>query len=305
MFPAIPNIPIQEIKDEVLTLNNVSLFIKREDLIHPEISGNKWRKLKYNFEYFAEKGFSEIVTFGGAFSNHIAATAAAGKICGVKTVGVIRGEPVALNNSTLSKAIENGMDIRFISREAYKEKNTSKEFFELTKDLENPYVIPEGGANRLGLLGCKEITEGIEEIDLFVAACGTGNTVGGMIAGASEKSWVQGIPVLKGMNTLAREIDDNLFNLGIVNSGNWSLNHDYHFGGYAKATTELTNFISAFWKQHKIKLDPIYTGKAMFGLFDQIKSGAIQNKRIMFVHTGGLQGVKGFEDRYSIDLFGS
>lgn len=304
MFPPIPNIPIQEIKDDVLTANNVSLFIKREDLIHEEISGNKWRKLKYNFDYFFKNNYSEIITFGGAFSNHIAATAAAGKICGVKTIGVIRGEPRSIDNPTLSLAVKNGMELRFVSRSAYQQKATSKEFSEIHKEYKKPYIIPEGGANRLGMLGCSEITQGINNIDLFVVACGTGNTLGGMIAGSDPKSWLLGIPVLKGMQSLAKEIDENLFKLGIKNPGNWSLNHDYHFGGYAKMSTELTSFITRFWNDHKIKLDPIYTGKAMYGLFDQIKSGAIQNQRIMFVHTGGLQGVKGFEERYRIDLFG-
>ena len=303
MFPPISNIPIQEIKDDILITNNVSLFIKREDLIHSKISGNKWRKLKYNFEYFFKNDFTEIVTFGGPFSNHIAATAAAGKICGVETIGIIRGEPHANINSTLSDASKNGMIIKFVSRSAYRDKTASKEVIDILNELSNPYLIPEGGDNRLGLIGCSEITKNTTGFDLYVAPCGTGSTIGGMISGLEGKGWVIGIPVLKGMNNLSREIDDKLFRLGINNTGNWSLNNDYHFGGYAKSTIELTDFISNFWKSHQVKLDPIYTGKAMYGLFDMIRSGKIQNKRVLFVHTGGLQGVKGFEKRYRVKLF--
>ena len=303
MFPPISNIPIQQIKKDVLSVNNVSLFIKRDDLIHPKISGNKWRKLKYNFEYFFKNDFSEIVTFGGAYSNHIAATAAAGEICNVRTVGIIRGEPHALVNSTLSEASNNGMILKFVSRSAYKDKSSSKEVSDILLELKNPYLIPEGGDNKLGLIGCAEITKKTNDFDLFVAPCGTGSTLGGMIAGLDGKGHVIGIPVLKGMNNLAREIDDKLFRLGISNPGNWSLNHEYHFGGYAKSTKKLTDFISDFWDEYRIKLDPLYTGKAMYGLFDMIKCGKIKNKRVLFVHTGGLQGVAGFEKRYGIKLF--
>lgn len=303
MFPSLPKIPIQELKADWLLENNVKLLIKREDLLHAEVSGNKWRKLELNYNYFEQNNYTEIVTFGGAFSNHIAATAALGKITGVKTIGVIRGEPVALNNSTLAKAIEDGMEIHFVSREAYKQKAVSAEVVHILKELEKPYVIPEGGANRLGLLGCAKITKGIKDVDVFAVAAGTGSTFGGMVAGASSKSWILGFPVLKGMHSMVRDIDGALFEAGITDEGNWSLNHDYHFGGYAKADQRLIDFINDFWITHRVKLDPIYTAKAMFGVVDLIKKGVLKNQTVMFIHTGGMQGVKGFERRYNVTLF--
>ena len=303
MFPPLSNIPIQPIQSEVLQKNNVSLFIQRDDLIHADVSGNKWRKLKNNINYFFEKQFSEIVTFGGAYSNHIAATAAAGKLCGISTVGIIRGEPHSTANPTLAKAMDDGMLLKYVSRSSYSDKLSSKEVATILQEFSNPYIIPEGGDNRLGLMGCSEIIDKEKHFDLYVTACGTGSTLGGMVAGLEGRSWVLGFPVLKGMNRLAREIDDNLFKLGITNPSNWSLNHNYHFGGYAKADSSLINFICDFWKNHNIKLDPIYTGKAMYGAFDLIQKGQIQNQRVLFVHTGGLQGIQGFEDRYQIKLF--
>lgn len=299
MFPPIPNIPIQEIKDDILSRNNVKLFVKREDLIHSEISGNKWRKLKYNVNEYFRGDFKCIVTFGGAFSNHIFATAAVGAMLGIPTIGIIRGEEV--DNPTLNKAKSNGMKLRFVSRANYKLKELSGPFKNLIKDLDKPFVIPEGGANIFGLQGCTEIISDFE-FDVVTCACGTGNTMSGIISSLNSHQKAIGFPALKGAEFLNEEIASNLKSLDAFNS-NWMLNFDYHFGGYAKSKPELIEFLNLFWESHNLKLDPIYTGKAMFGLFDLIKSGAIQNKRILFIHTGGLQGIKGFEERYRINLF--
>lgn len=299
MFPSIPNIPIQEIKDDILSANNISLFIKREDLIHPEISGNKWRKLKYNVIEYFKKGHNCIVTFGGAFSNHISATAAVGALLGVSTIGIIRGDEV--DNPTLKKAKQNGMKLCFVSREEYRLKEFGRTVQELLCKLDKPFLIPEGGANGFGLLGCLEITNNLE-FDIVACACGTGNTISGIISSLNSNQQAIGFPALKGAEFLIDEIQQNLNYLNSNNS-DWRLELDYHFGGYAKYKPELVEFINAFWVNHSIKLDPIYTGKAMFGLYDQIKSGIIRNKRVLFIHTGGLQGVKGFEERYRINLF--
>lgn len=299
MFPAIPNIPIQEIKDDILSRNNVKLFVKRDDLIHAEISGNKWRKLKYNVNEYFKGGFNCLVTFGGAFSNHISATAAAGSMLGIPTIGIIRGEEV--DNPTLSKAKSNGMKLSFVSREDYKLKEFSEPVKRLVKDLDRPFVIPEGGANSLGLQGCAEITSDLE-FDIVTCACGTGSTMSGIISSLKSHQEAIGFPALKGAEFLIEEIESNLKSLDATNS-KWTLQLDYHFGGYAKSKPELIEFLNSFWRNHNLKLDPIYTGKAMFGLYDLVKSGAIQNKRILFVHTGGLQGIKGFEERYRINLF--
>ena len=300
MFPPISNIPIQEIKDEVLSMNNVTLLIQREDLIHPEISGNKWRKLKYNINEYFDKKCECIVTFGGAFSNHIAATAAAGAMLGIPTYGIIRGEKV--ENSTLTRAKENGMGFCFVSRDEYKLKEEGESAKIFIKSLSKPYVIPEGGANVEGLLGCSEILNESIDFDSVFLACGTGNTSSGVISSLKPSQKAIGVSVLKGGGFLNDEIAENLQLLNSKNY-NWEVELDFHFGGYAKYKPELLEFIQWFWKVHRIQLDPVYTGKAMFALFEWAKSGRLQNQKVLFIHTGGLQGITGFEKRYRINLF--
>ncbi len=299
MLPILPNIPIQKINADVLSKNGISLFIKREDLIHPEISGNKWRKLKYNLSEAKETGCKTIITFGGAYSNHIAATAAAGNKVGFATHGIIRGEEILPLNSTLQLAKNNGMKFSFISREAYKLKTDAEVVQSIANSVDTPFIIPEGGSNLLGVLGCEEITSSEIDYDIFISACGTGSTLAGMINGINDNQYCIGFPALKNAGFLYEEIN------GFLNSKkeNWHLELDYHFGGYAKKQPELIEFITDFWNDYQIKLDPIYTSKAMFGLFDLIKRGAIKDKKILFIHTGGLQGVAGFESRYNVTLF--
>ncbi|MBI34631.1 MAG: 1-aminocyclopropane-1-carboxylate deaminase [Flavobacteriales bacterium] len=301
MFPTLPKIPIQEIINDFLLANKVQLYVQREDLIHPEISGNKWRKLKYNVNDYYLKNCESIATFGGAYSNHISAISAVGKLLNIPTYGIIRGEEV--NNSTLTKAKENGMILHFVSREAYKEKHKSEEAVSLISTLKRPYLIPEGGSNLLGLKGCQEIIQSFD-FDTVVCACGTGSTISGVISSLRENQTAIGFSVLKGGDFLKNEIKSNLKLLHCRNN-NWDLNTDFHFGGYAKYKPELVKFISDFWRLNSIKLDPVYTGKAMYGVFKLIESGAFKNKKVLFIHTGGLQGVKGFEDRYGELLFGN
>jgi len=300
VFPPISNIPIQEIKDEVLSMNNVNLFIQREDLIHPEISGNKWRKLKYNVNVFFDNQCESIVTFGGVFSNHIAATAATGAMLGICTYGIIRGEE--MDNPTLNRAKENGMHFCFVPRDEYKLKENGKTAKAFIGSLSKPYVIPEGGANLEGLLGCSEILQESIEFDTLYIACGTGNTISGIVSSLKFNQKAIGVSALKGAGFLKDDVARNLQLLKSENE-NWEIELDYHFGGYAKYKTELLEFIQWFWKEHQIKLDPIYTGKAMFALYDAVKSGRLQNQKVLFIHTGGLQGVSGFEKRYRINLF--
>tara|TARA_B100001173_G_scaffold188593_1_gene162641 strand:+ start:1555 stop:2460 length:906 start_codon:yes stop_codon:yes gene_type:complete len=299
VFPVLPNIPIQEIKNNFLEKNKVQLDVQREDLIHPEVSGNKWRKLKYNVnEYFTQECQS-IVTFGGAFSNHIAATASIGKILNISTHGIIRGEEVV--NSTLQAAVKNGMKLHFISREEYKKKEKSELGMSLLKRLKNPYLIPEGGSNLLGLKGCQEIIQDTD-FDLVICACGTGSTFSGIISSLQINQYAIGVSVLKGGTFLEEEIKENLLLLKSDNR-NWKLETNFHLGGYAKYNYDLFHFIKTFWEKHSIKLDPVYTGKAMFGLYKLIESGEIKSKKIRFIHTGGLQGIPGFEHRYNLKLF--
>ncbi len=287
------HIPIQEI-----TLNfdtDIRLFIKREDLIHPFVSGNKFRKLKYNLAEAKKEKQTTLVTFGGAFSNHIAAVAAAGKSNGFKTIGIIRGEELVSKidtNPTLQFAGSQGMQFKFVTRKAYREK-TSKEFLaQLTEEFGRFYTIPEGGTNELAVEGCTEIiTEATKEFDTICCAVGTGGTIAGISKGAFLHQKILGFPALKG-DFLQQEVSQ------FTAKNNWELVHEYHFGGYGKVTEELIAFINTIKKQTGIPLDPIYTGKMLYGIIDLIKKGyfAKQN-RILAIHTGGLQGIEGMNQK--------
>lgn len=296
------NIPIQKINIDFLNKNGIQLYIKREDLIHPEISGNKWRKLKYNIQKAVELSCQRVITFGGAYSNHIAATAAAGRLNNIKTLGVIRGEETLPLNPTLQLAKDNGMDFIYVSRVDYRGKESVDFLSNHSIDSSESYIIPEGGANDLGLKGCQEIIENCDEFDLFVCACGTANTFSGIVSKMKPHQSAIGIPVLKNADFLNSEVQSNLDRLN-ENKEQWKLNLNYHFGGYAKNNTDLVSFIQEFWIDHQVKLDPIYTGKAMYGLIDLLKTQEIQARKILFIHTGGLQGVAGFEKRYKLNLF--
>ncbi|WP_298426524.1 pyridoxal-phosphate dependent enzyme [uncultured Kordia sp.] len=283
------HIPIQEV---LLNFDaDVRLFIKREDMIHPFVSGNKFRKLKYNLAEANKQNQRTLLTFGGAFSNHIAAVAAAGKIHKFQTIGIIRGEELISKvetNPTLQFAVDNGMQLKFITRENYRKK-TSKEFLgQLTAEFGRFYTIPEGGTNSLAVKGCAEIiTETEKDFDTICCAVGTGGTIAGISKGAYAHQKVIGFPALKG-DFLQEEIKP------YVSTDNWTLINAYHFGGYGKVTDELIQFINTFKNQTEIPLDPIYTGKMLYGIIDLIKKGhfAKQN-RILAIHTGGLQGIEG------------
>lgn len=303
------NIPLIEVFDEVIQQKGSRLFILREDLIHPEISGNKWRKLKYNIQEAKQKGCDTILTFGGAYSNHIAATAAAGREFGVKTIGIIRGEKTLPLNPTLELASENGMKFKYISRTQYRENNKyEKSFIEsLKKEFGNFYLVPEGGSNALAVKGCTEIIQNIRvDFDVICCACGTGGTIAGIIA--STQKQVIGFPALKGADFLKSDIKNLLRDYALneqtkIDNTNWNLNLNYHFGGYAKFNDELVEFIKEFKEKHNLQLDLIYTGKVLFGIYDLLQnSNQLDNKTIIAVHTGGIQGNKGFEERFGISL---
>lgn len=284
----------QEIKLPFLGQKEISLFIKREDELHPRISGNKYRKLKYNLIEAQKSGYSNLLTFGGAFSNHIAATAFAGQQYGLKTIGVIRGEELLAKwhlNPTLAFAHENGMHFKFISRASYR----SKENLELLKVLKGEfgafYHLPEGGTNALAIKGCEEIlSENDKDFDYVAVAAGTGGTISGIINASIQKQSVLGFPALKG-DFLKEDI------CKFAEKENWQLILDYHFGGYAKVNTHLIEFINDFKKNTGIPLDPIYTGKMMYGLLDMVKKGKFKKgTKILAIHTGGLQGILGMNE---------
>ena len=285
----------------ILTANNndYNIYLKREDLIHPTISGNKWRKLKYNLLEANDLGFKTLLTFGGAYSNHIYALASASKIFGFNSIGVIRGEQHLPLNPTLSYAKNNGMEFHYLNRTKYRKK--TEQFFidELHQLFGDFYLIPEGGTNKLAVKGCTEIIDQIEiDFDYIAAACGTGGTISGLICGLEGKRNVIGIPVLKGAEFLNDDIADLTKSYSDQNYTNWSLNLNYHFGGYAKITKELVLFMNEFEKLNNIKLDPIYTAKLLYGINSMIMNNEIRKgSTIVILHTGGLQGISGMQKR--------
>ena len=285
------NSPESNNQEIIIENTNVRLFIKREDVLHPYISGNKFRKLKYNLAQAKKENKTALLTFGGAFSNHILAVAAAGKQYGFKTIGIIRGEELKdkiIENPTQQKAQDFGMFFEFVTREMYREKNNPKILEELGNKWGDFYVIPEGGTNDLAVKGCEEIlTSEDEKFDYICCAVGTGGTISGIINCSKSSQQVLGFPALKG-DFLREDIRK------FVSKSNWDLITDYHFEGYAKVTEELIVFINEFYQKHKIQLDPIYTGKMMFGVMDLINKNYFPKKsKILVIHTGGLQGIIG------------
>ncbi len=278
----------------------VKLSIKRLDQVHPEISGNKWFKLKYNLKYAEENGYDTLLTFGGAYSNHIHATAAAGKIFGFKTIGIIRGEEHLPLNPTLSFARENGMRLFYLRRSLYRKKMENIFLDHLKNHFGEVYIIPEGGTNRLAVKGTSEIINGLEnDYDYICAPVGTGGTSAGIIAGLAGSKNFLGFSVLKGGDFLLQTIKHLILSFNGKTYSNWNLNLDYHFGGYAKLNYELINFINKFEDLNGIKLDPIYTGKMLFGINELIKTGKPGFNKILALHTGGLQGVEGMKPKIS------
>lgn len=275
----------------ILDSDSLELYIKREDLIHPFISGNKFRKLKYNLEIAKSENQTTLLTFGGAFSNHILAVAAAGNMHGFKTIGIIRGEELASKineNPTLKKAQEFGMKFEFISREEYRNKSENAFVQKLHHKFGLFYLLPEGGTNELAIKGCEEIlTKKDNNFDYICCAVGTGGTISGIINSASSHQKVLGFPALRG-DFLYQEISK------FVRNYNWELITDYHFGGYAKLSCELVDFMNDFKSKNNILLDPIYTGKMVFGIMDLIQKDFFKKgSKILVIHTGGIQGIEG------------
>ena len=279
---------IQEVKSLIFEQSGVTLLIKREDQNHPFVSGNKWWKLKYNLEEASKAGHATLLTFGGAYSNHIYATAAAAQELGLKSIGIIRGEETLPLNPTLSFAKANGMKLHYVSREAYRNKTDASFIEQLHNQFGGFYLIPEGGTNELAVKGCAEFARQLMsevDFDYLCLPIGTGGTIAGMIEGVDESKKIIGFSSLKGGTFLEDEIRK------YTAKKNWQLVYDYHFGGYAKVTNELTEFMNEFEKQFDIPLDPIYTAKMMFGIMDLIKKNFFKSgSTILVIHTGGLQG---------------
>lgn len=291
--------PLQRVEHTVFDNNGITFYIKRDDLIHSEISGNKWRKLKYNLQEARAQKKDTILTFGGAFSNHIASAAAIGKQKGFKTVGVIRGEE-QLENPTLTRAKENGMQLYFVSRDEYKQKGETDYQLELRNKFGNVYIIPEGGANELGAQGSEEIVNEIDvDFDYICCDLGTGTTFSGVINSIVKEQYAIGFSALKGEDKLTEAVQK----FEKIKRKNWHISFDYHFGGFAKRSTKLEEFIKEFREETNVPLDPIYTGKMAFGMLDLAKNEYFKKgSTVIMVHTGGLQGIEGYNKRYGASL---
>ena len=266
----------------------VQLTVKRLDLIHPQISGNKFFKLKYNLLAAQQQGFSQVLTFGGAFSNHIAATAFAAQHFGFQSIGMIRGEELASQqfNPTLQTAQDLGMQLHFLSRFEYRLRHQAEYLQQLQQQYPQAFIIPEGGSNALAIQGTQEILspDDLENYDVICCAVGTGGTLAGIIESSSEQQHVLGFSALKG-DFLKHDIQQ------WTDKSNWSLTDAYCCGGYAKITPKLLQFMQQFEQQHHIPLEQVYTAKMMMGLLDLIQYHHFPaHTRILAIHTGGLQG---------------
>lgn len=275
--------PIQEVHTEFLVKHQVQLFIKRDDQIHPFISGNKWRKLKYNIESFYSSGKTQIVTFGGAFSNHLIATACACAMNKIPCIGVVRGEELqVISNYVLRLCSEFGMKFQFVSRLDYRDKESLYQSYE----SETNFVIPEGGDNDLGIKGCEEIVDSNRQFENIFVGVGTGTTFTGIIRKAHPDTMVHGVAALNQAEYLIDHI------LQKTNKSNFKLHTNYAFGGFGKYDDKQLEFNREFAAETGVLLDPIYTGKVVRGLYDLIQSGSIKpGAKILFVHTGGFTGM--------------
>lgn len=286
MLPYTPT-PIQEIHDAVFDKAGVQVLVKREDLNHRYVSGNKWWKLKYNLLEAQRLEKNTLLTFGGAYSNHIFATAAAAKELGFESIGIIRGEETLPLNPTLSFAKSCGMRLDYVSREVYRYKHEPKFIDELHDRFGDFYLIPEGGTNELAVKGVEEFAKMLgNDFDYLCCAVGTGGTLAGLVRGVNNQKPILGIPVLKE----AEFLNDIISMLAGPVNHNWKLNLNYHFGGYAKSTPPLHALIKKCNKENNLPLDPVYTAKLAAGVFDLIQGGYFKHGSvILLIHTGGLQ----------------
>ncbi len=298
-FDYSPAAVLQPLSLDLYRRSGVDVWMLRLDLVHARISGNKWYKLKYALQDLVERGERRVLTFGGAYSNHVHALAFAGQAMGLDTIGVIRGEPAYASNPTLSDARAWGMQLEFVDRAAYR--NRQDEAFQL--QLQRRFgcfgLIAEGGFGPLALKGCREILVGLEgqgEFDLVCAAVGTGGTLAGLIVSRPENTRILGFSALKGGDFLYGDIAGLLQSAAEVDRGGWKLQLDAHCGGYGRISPLLAAFIEAFREATGVGLDPVYTGKMLLRFNQMVADGEIRaGSRVLLIHTGGLQGLRGME----------
>lgn len=296
-------VPIQSLDHPLLKSKNIELSIMRLDMVHPGVSGNKFFKLKYNLEEAKKEGKDTLLTFGGTYSNHIYATATAAKSEGFHSIGIIRGERIEPLNPTLEYAESLGMNLQFVDRETYRMKTESDFIYHLKNLFGDFYLISEGGTNELAIKGTREIIgENESEFSHIAVSIGTGGTFAGLAASISSSQKLLGFSSLKG-DFIHSEIENLFSDHRIIFKGSYQITSEYHFGGYGKYTQALIEFIREFHQNFGIILDPIYTGKMGFGIWDLIKKDFFEpQSNILMIHTGGLQGNVGFTERTGIKL---
>jgi 1-aminocyclopropane-1-carboxylate deaminase len=286
--PVLPS-PVEYLDDDRLRTAGVEVWLKRDDLIHPEVPGNKWRKLKYNLAAAASQSQRTLLTFGGAYSNHIRATAAAGHYFGFSTIGVIRGEEHLPLNPVLSFAVSRGMSLCYLNRADYRRKTEPDVVSGLRERFGTFYLLPEGGSNELAVRGCAEVIDEFDAgFDVICCPCGTGATLAGVAHGIDAAGGrAVGFSVLKGGAFLAHEVAELQRKTFGRSGSNWRVETRFHFGGYARRTAELEDFIADFSRRHGIGLDWVYTAKMMYGVFVLAEEGCFRpGTRIVVLVTG-------------------
>ncbi|MEQ9188200.1 MAG: pyridoxal-phosphate dependent enzyme [Cryomorphaceae bacterium] len=288
--------------ESLWTRNGISIHIKRDDLMDPLISGNKIFKLKENINAFHNGSFDTLVTFGGAYSNHIAATAALCQEENIACVGIIRGERIEPLNPTLAAAEAQGMKLMFVSRSVYRIRNNSDVQSQLLSSFPSPYCIPEGGANRAGIVGASAmLNEATEKYSHIITAVGTGTTLAGMALQAKPNQELHGMVIHKHLGVMEEVLP---MHEGLDNALSRVRLHPAHYGGYAKWDESLLQFIRSVFNNYGVRLDPIYTGKALFSLNQLVNESYFpEGAEVLFIHTGGLQAIPGFEARFGIKVF--
>lgn len=286
--------PLVQIHDDLFQAKGVEFYIKRDDLLHPVVSGNKWRKLKYILEHALNLGAHTIVSMGGAHSNHLHALAFAGKWLGLQTIAYVRGEKPDALTPTLSDVLAWGMQLRFVSRAEYRQLRAFKTHDSLPGLKTGQYWLPEGGAVELAFQGVAEIMGEIDtKFDVLVSACGTGATLAGLIRAVPQQTKIIGVAALKGAGFLQKDVEQWVFDVE-TRQPDWTILLDYHFGGFANTTPELIGFMRRFYFEHAVPIEPVYTGKALFAIYDLLKQGYFEpGQRVVMLHTGGLQGARG------------
>ena len=288
LIPRLPS-PVSEVSNELLSGADVRLWLKRDDLIHSEVPGNKWRKLRGNVAQALHESADTLVTFGGAYSNHLRAVAAMGRYCGLSTVGIVRGEPHDELNPSLSEAVANGMRLSYLDRETYRRKHTDDVLAPLRAQYPHGYVIPEGGSNRLAVAGCADIVTELNtqvDADVICTPVGSGGTVAGIACGLDPGQRALGYSVLRSRGYLHREVAE-LITSAEASAGEWDINEEFAFGGFAKRDARLDDFIAWFDRRHRLRLEWVYVAKMLYGIHHMAQRGDfVPGTRIAAVVTG-------------------